>query len=158
VKQQETVLGEEKAMENIEGLIDEADMEMFKAAHEKREKLQKCGSGSKAGASGSSSTPSSSKPVVPAFSPIPGVKAMTPQWAKKFIPTCHGCRINLDDRRFHRWNVTYEGKPGPPYSFSKVYNDESVITSRMALLMCLKWVWSVHTSLTGEQCPFVLDG
>eukprot|EP00972_Heterocapsa_arctica_P099093 14623514-Heterocapsa_arctica.AAC.1 len=55
------------------------------------------------------------------FVPIPGVKSVTPEWAKRYLPWGTGCSIVLDERRHNRWMAQYKHKPDPPYSHSKAF-------------------------------------
>jgi hypothetical protein len=67
-----------------------------------------------------------------------------------------GASITLETLRYGRWKCEYNGKPTPPYTCSKMYGDESVISQRDALLFVLRWLWDAHTNETGEVCPYRL--
>jgi hypothetical protein len=158
-KQHETVLDNAGNMDVVEGIVDESDMPKF-AAVSKARQLASAKSASRPGAGAPSSSAAGQTPkaqVVQTFVPIPGVKSCTPEWAKRYIPQVPGCSISLDDRRHNRWSVQYKEKPGPPFHHTKAYGNEATVSRRAALIHCLKWVWGVHTDMTGQPCPWLLE-
>lgn len=54
------------------------------------------------------------------------------------------------------WQVKYPGKPTAPRSHTVTWGARQDCTKHDALLLCLRWVWCVHTEVTGEQCPWQL--
>jgi hypothetical protein len=88
---------------------------------------------------------------------LPHKTIITDVWARAFIPKTKGSTLTIDLIRHYRWIVEYTQKPDRPRSFSKVFGDESAISKRDALLHVLQWVWDVHTSITGEVCPWRFD-
>lgn len=72
--------------------------------------------------------------------------------AREFMPVVKGA--SLVKQQFHqRWQVYYP-KDSPPFSASRVWDEDDMMTS---LMFVLKWVWDLHTAASGEQCPWNLE-
>ena len=82
-------------------------------------------------------------------------KAYTVAEAKKMLPKVSYCSIAIHTDS--AWEVKYP-KQEPPKSHSRSFTPGESKSSFDALKHCLRWVWSVHTELTGQQCPWKLDG
>lgn len=159
-KQQETVLEHEENLGAVEGVVDDGDLPKFEAVSKAKQPASAKSTATRAaGAPSAATAASSSGPgLAPAtFSPIPGVKSVTPEWAKRYLPSATGCSLVLDERRHNRWMVQYKHKADPPYSHSKAFGTQSNVTSRTALMTCLRWAWQVHSDETGQPCPWTLE-
>ena len=83
---------------------------------------------------------------------------MTPSEAKQYLPQVKGCDPALDLTRHFRWQLSYSQKPGPPHSVSKAFGaDCKPEAMRTAFIHCLRVVWSWHSGLIGESCPWQLQ-
>ena len=56
------------------------------------------------------------------------------------------------------WQVKYPAKPDWPRSHTVTWYEDAPggISKHDAMLQCLRWVWTVHTKVTGQPCPYQL--
>lgn len=154
-----SVLFDEDNLGHVENCVDEFDRQEFEEAKHQHAKAKKKHSTASApsGAPRAEGGPSasSSGQSRPKIS-LKGSK--TPDAARAFIPQVAGCSVREDTVRHMRWSITYTGKPEPPFSISRSYGDQSVLSREDALKYCLRVVWQWHADITGAPCPFDLGG
>eukprot|EP00971_Amphidinium_carterae_P083231 1647171-Amphidinium_carterae.3 len=146
------ILFEAKNLEMVGQVLDEADkhdLEEARKAHTKR-----VGKASSARVTAQGSSSGSTVPVAQRES-ISLTGGHTPDEVKKYLPK--NFRIALDDVRHKRWQVEDVLRRSSPYSYSKSYGDESVVSRTQALRMVLTTAWDRHKGYTGESCPFSFE-
>eukprot|EP00971_Amphidinium_carterae_P333548 6468332-Amphidinium_carterae.2 len=134
-KETHSVLFDEKNLEMVGPVLDEADHHDFdeaRKAHSKRLGKASGASQSKAfgGASGST---------------VAGAPRSRDYLSHRRAHSRRGQKIEDVLRR------------SSPFSYSKSYGDESVVSKTQALRMVLAKAWERHKGFTGETCPFSFD-
>ncbi len=86
------------------------------------------------------------KPVDPSMS-------YTLAEARKMIPQVRGCKLDLDQKRFHRWKLYYPRRTWPKNK-TQAYGDGTGLNETEALIACLKQGWAWHLEATGKECPY----
>jgi len=82
----------------------------------------------------------------------------TLQAAQKYKPMQgEDCVLSMETEWHCRWKITYP-RDVPPYSNSAPYDDKDSKSCRAALYQVLRWAWNEHNLLTGEECPWNLEG
>lgn len=163
----DTILSEQN-VHVVEGVVDEDDMPVVKAAvkangvgkaREAHKDAKARGSGAQASGSGDASKPDAPQSPDPtdapkARPPIPS-GSYTVVEARAFLPV--GVRAWIGVHSNHAWQAKYPDKNEFPRSHTSSW-DESVPcrTNFHCLLSCLRSVWDVHERQTGERCPWQL--
>ena len=86
--------------------------------------------------------------------PFPDGRGFTQAEAKVYLP--ESALLSKEREWHHRWKVTFKHACArhPPKSLT--FNSPE--DDNRALKDILIFAWSVHSRITGEECPWVLDG
>lgn len=152
-KWHESVLGPENA-ELVEGMVAEDGVAEIKKAtltkvHTTSVDAPAMPPSSSAGSASSSSSgvaqPGELRPIA--------VKDHSVDEARQYCP--EGAWIGIHTGR--AWQVKYPKKPDYPKSHTITWGGgEPGISKHEAMLACLRWVWSEHTKLSKQACPWQL--
>lgn len=74
--------------------------------------------------------------------------------AKKYLPDCGGCSLNMQTEWHCRWRVTYENAVYPPYTCSATFAEGNLEERRKALFKCLKFAWDKHEEAGLGASPY----
>ena len=73
--------------------------------------------------------------------------------ARKMIPNVPRCKLDLDQKRFHRWSLYYPRRTSPKFK-TQAYGEATGLNETEALIECLKQGWAWHLEATGEKFPY----
>lgn len=164
----DTILCEEN-VHVVEGVIAEDDIaevksgvkaSASKAAAATSARKTSTGAGSEVACSGiASASSAAAQPVEPvvARNGLAGIPegAYSAIEARSFLP--QGCKAWIGVHSNHAWQVKYPNKVSAPKSHTCSWDDDIPGRSHFqCLLLCLRWVWTVHEEHTGEACPWQL--
>lgn len=164
----------EENVEIADGLLEEDDQELAKSVVAKATKKRAAGKGggeradakpaapkAKAASAPSASSSSSSAPAS-AGGPVVVPRRFT--WegddlsvaeAQAWAPPTG--RVGKDIVRHMRWTGHMKCRPTPPTHCTKAWGDRTRLNSRQALAFVLQTLWSWHTDMTGEPCPYSFE-
>eukprot|EP00971_Amphidinium_carterae_P338484 6475845-Amphidinium_carterae.1 len=145
-KETSTLLFDEKNLEMVGPILDQADQHDLEEARKAHSKKVAKPSGTRKtrseGTSSGSAVPAAERATVS----LTG--GHTPEEVKQYLPK--NFRIALDDVRHKRWQIEDVLRRSSPFSYSKSYGDESVVSKNQALRMVLNTAWERHKGFTGE--------
>ena len=76
--------------------------------------------------------------------------------ARHMVPSVKRVTIRRETTWHTRVNAEYLTRPSGSKYHKKSYTSEPG-SERMALLSCLRWLWSVHEECTGQDCPYAFE-